>query len=98
MERIQVIIEIPKELYNRLTADSRIDREYYLEDGEDLCKAVQSGVPIPEGHKAIDAYALQRDLALVPMGNRTYRKAVEIIDRFPSIIEMDKAESGDKWI
>ena len=27
------------------------DREYYLEDGEDLCSAIENGVPLPERHE-----------------------------------------------
>lgn len=58
-----------------------------------LAYEIANGTPLPKGHKIIDEYALQEHLALVPMEDRTYREAVEIIDRFPSIIEADKAES-----
>lgn len=57
---------------------------------------IMNGTPLPKGHKIIDEYALQEHLALVPMEDRTYREAVEIIDWFPSIIEADKGEGSDK--
>lgn len=52
--------------------------------------AIRKGIPLPKGHKIIDATALQEHLALVPMEDRTFRETVDIIDWFPSIIEADK--------
>lgn len=88
MSDIELVIKIPKETYDFL--------KKYGTDGGIIEKAVLNGTPLPKGHKIIDEYALQEHLALVPMEDRTYREAVEIIDWFPSIIEADKGEGSDK--
>jgi hypothetical protein len=80
---MQIVIKIPDEKYERLVYQDIISLRSYVENG----------IVLSKGHKIIDAYALQEHLALVPMEDRTYREAVEIIDRFPSILEADKMES-----
>lgn len=65
---------------------------YELETIDMFMKAFNNGTPLPKGHKVIDAYALQEHLALVPMEDRTYCEAVEIIDRFPAITGADEVE------
>lgn len=86
---MQIVIDIPEEDYRQI-------KEYY--EKNDTVEATYSyiyhGTPLPKGHKIIDEYALQEHLALVPMEDRTYREAVEIIDWFPSIIEADRGEGG----
>lgn len=77
---MQIVIDIPDEKYERLVYQDIISLRSYIENG----------IVIPKGHKVIDAFALQEHLALVPMEDRTYREAVEIIDKFPSITETDE--------
>ena len=84
---MQVVIKIPEEEYN-IIKKSKAPMSWV----EHL---IVDGTPLPKGHKIIDGYTLQEHLALVPMEDRTYREAVEIIDRFPPIIEAD-TESENK--
>ena len=77
---MQIMIDIPDEKYERLVYQDIISLRSYIENG----------IVIPKGHKVIDTWELQEHLALVPMEDRTYREAVEIIDRFPSITETDE--------
>lgn len=79
---MQIVIDISDEKYERLVYQDIISLRSYIENG----------IVIPKGHKVIDAWELQEHLALVPMEDRTYREAVEIIERFPSIIEADRSE------
>ena len=80
---MKLIIDIPEQMYLSAKEDA-------LCGAIILVDAIKNATPLPKGHKVIDAYALQEYLALVPMEDRTYREAVEIIDRFPTIIEADK--------
>lgn len=49
---MQIVINIDDKLYKRIT----VEKEYYLEDGEDLCSAIENGKPLPKGHgRLIDA-------------------------------------------
>jgi hypothetical protein len=52
---MQVVIKIDDNLYERIT----VKKEYYLEDGEDLCSAIENGVPLPEGAEILtkEAYS-----------------------------------------
>jgi hypothetical protein len=53
------VIDIDEKLYERIT----VEKEYFLEDGEDLCSAIENGVPIPTGHgRLIDADRLKREI------------------------------------
>ena len=89
---MQIVINIDDDLYKSIIGH-RYKITYQQKcDYEDLKNAIEDGVPLPKGHKIIDASSLQEHLALVPMKDRTYREAVEIIDRFPSIIEADRSE------
>lgn len=85
---MKIVIDIPKEMYKSALSG-------YLCGSETLVNAIKNGTPLPEGHKVIDAWALQEHLALVPMEDRTYREAVEIIDRFPVITEADRSGAYD---
>ena len=84
---MQVVINISDDLHEWINDPNKCLGDYGIGDFIDLIK---NATPLPKGHKVIDAYALQEYLALVPMEDRTYREAVEIIDRFPTIIEADK--------
>lgn len=86
---MQVVINIGEEIYKRTLP---YKNEPVFSDYSAFIHAVANGVPLPKGHKVIDAWALQEHLALVPMEDRTYREAVEIIDKFPSIIEAGRSE------
>ncbi len=90
---MQLVINIGDNFYKR----AMVYKGEQFPDNDDLLSvlitAVNNGVSIPKGHKVIDAWELQEHLALVPMEDRTYREAVEIIDRFPSIIEVDRSEA-----
>lgn len=85
---MQIVIDIDEE-----TLQDLYDSRYVSQHIKDVFR---SGTPLSKGHKVIDAYALQEHLALVPMEDRTYREAVEIIDRFPSIIEADRRIENGK--
>ena len=87
---MKVVIEIPDFIYDTLIETGKYG--FYRFDAK---RAIKNGTALPKGHKIIDGYALQEHLALVPMEDRTYREAVEIIDWFPSIIESDTAESEE---
>lgn len=49
---MQIVIGIDDKLYERIT----VKKEYFLEDGEDLCSAIENGVPLSKRHgRLIDA-------------------------------------------
>lgn len=85
-------VEIKAHMFNNTNL---VCGAYELETIQMFKQALTNSTPLPKGHKIIDEYALQEHLALVPMEDRTYREAVEIIESFPSIIEADKAESEE---
>ena len=90
---MEIVIKIDDERYKDIQRIAEVQLESnHFKTAEQI---IANGTPLPKGHKVIDAYALQEHLALVPMEDRTYHEAVEIIDRFPSIIEADK-ESEEK--
>lgn len=88
---MQLVINIDEVIYKRILPYKDVPVISNLaNDFPELIHAVANGVPLPKGHKVIDAFALQEHLALVPMEDRTYREAVEIIDKFPPITETDE--------
>ncbi len=89
MANVELVIKINEDTYKAI--QRRVANPKMMRDKVDI--AIANGTPLPKGHEIIDKYALQEHLALVPMEDRTYREAVEIIDWFPSIIEADKGES-----
>lgn len=88
---MQIVIEIDEKLYNYMQTEE-YDKHFDKRFDYQIRFAVKDGIPVQKGHKIIDAWALQEHLALVPMEDRIYREAVEIIDRFPSITEADRSE------
>lgn len=88
---MQILINIDEVIYKRILPYKDLPVISNLaNDFPEITHAIANGVPLPKGHKVIDAYVLQEHLALVPMEDRTYREAVEIIDKFPSITETDE--------
>ena len=84
---MQIVIDIDENLYRQLT----VKREYYLEDGEDLCGAVQNGTPLPKGHgDLIDKSAYRKEF----LNSRDF-EPMKILDFQPIIIEADKESEND---
>lgn len=101
---MEIVIKIPKELYKQITAK----KEYYLEDGENLCTAVANGTPLPKGHGRLgDLDALETEMVNgIHAGNyeegyeeyghiNNMDDCVECVKYADTIIEADK-ESEDK--
>jgi hypothetical protein len=88
---MQVVIKISETLKDIADKDDIKTFSHFMWQSI-LIDAIKNSTPVQKGHKIIDACALQEHLALVPMEDRTYREAVEIIDKFPSITEADRSE------
>lgn len=86
---MQIVIDIPENIYKQFN----VDCIYYPDDGKDLCVAVVKGTPLPKGHgRLIDADAIINTLGC--SDRDIYVKAC-IEEDAPTIIEADKAESGE---
>lgn len=103
---MEIVIKIPEELYKQIT----VEKEYFLEDGENLCTAVANGTPLPKGHGDLkDANELKKAyderityLYTLNKKDNPSREAkicatnwcVNTIDELPTIIEADKESEG----
>ena len=99
---MEIVIKIPEELYKQIT----VEKLYFLEDGENLCTAVENGTPLPKGHGDLkDANELKKAyderityLYTLNKKDNPSREAkicatnwcVNTIDELPTIIEADK--------
>lgn len=86
---MELVIKIPDELYNDIKT-----HPLFSSDIPAIERAIKNGTPLPKGHKIIDEYALQEGLALIPVEDRTFRKAVEFIEHFPEVFDADKEENA----
>lgn len=102
MEDVELVIKIPEKLYKQIT----VEKNYFLEDGENLCTAVENGTPLPKGHGDLkDANELKKAyderityLYTLNKKDNPSREAkicatnwcVNTIDELPTIIEADK--------
>ena len=87
---MEIVIKIPKELYKQIT----VEKEYFLEDGENLCTAVANGTPLPKGHgRLIDVGQCDRELFYQQCGSEnsliTVKSAFNMLMSLPTIIEAD---------
>ena len=81
---MQVVIEIPEEVYRRCCVIADID-------GSPILKAIKNGTPLPKGHgRLIDINEITAFEELECNGRN-----VESLDEFTTIIEAD-IESEDK--
>lgn len=90
METVEVVIKLPKEVYEAIQQIDRIisDRRNGKTIEFALWNGFKNGTVLPKGHgRLVDADAILED----PYGN-TYKD----IDIAETIIEADKAESEDK--
>jgi len=99
---MEIVIKIPEELYKQIT----VEKEYFLENGENLCTAVENGTPLSKGHGDLkDANELKKAyderityLYTLNKKDNPSREAkicatnwcVNTIDELPTIIEADK--------
>ena len=85
---MQIVIDIPEDVYTRLFDNGIQDNEIAVDDVCEMARALRLGTLLPKGHgRLIDA-----DAVLVePFGN-TYKD----IDIAETIIEADRAERSEK--
>ena len=82
---MEIVIKIPEELYKQIT----VEKLYFLEDGENLCTAVENGTPLPKGHgRLIDGDAFGKELHRYT--EAPYQYALKVFNDAPTIIEADK--------
>lgn len=74
---MKIIIDISEEVKEDFTKRG-------LQKGV-IAQAIDNGTPIAAGRQLIDKWKLLECLALVPMEDRTYLEANEIIADFPTI-------------
>lgn len=75
---MEIVIKIPEELYKQIT----VEKNYFLEDGEKLCTAVENSTPLPKGHgRLIDEEQIPGD------GGWDFSDRLMLT---PTIIEADK--------
>jgi len=94
---MEIVIKIPEELYKQIT----VEKLYFLEDGENLCTAVENGTPLSKGHgNLIDENELleitksyKSELGRLKV-DPFVKSGIETVERFikemPPIIEADK--------
>jgi hypothetical protein len=91
---MQIVIDIDDKLYERIT----VEKEYYLEDGEDLCSAIENGTPLPKGHKAlidignIDVIELEDSIYFI---RHEKGDDVDVYISAPIIIEADREVNNE---
>lgn len=92
---MQIVIDIPEEIYEEIKTTKSI----YRTGAKVLCNAIVNGTPLPKGHgRLIDVNDLLDDISLE---DNDYNRDVntgeiitlENIDRIPTIIEADKRGS-----
>lgn len=100
MADIELVIKIPKYVYNTIVANDGYIADC---DNEKVGMAIINGTPLPKGHgRLIDVDELEghRQIQIVPCGNGEYAEIMTYyqndIDIAHTIIEADKAESEDK--
>lgn len=85
METVEVLIKLPKELYQMIKEDTLLPKNYAINE------AIQNGTVLPKGHGDLkDANYMKRE-GIINRGNYNSIKGVrEWIDEAPTIIEADK--------
>ena len=96
---MQIVIDIPKALYNRI-----LDKCYTDADLNHICRAVTYGSPLPKGHgRLIDADEFEEiadmefEYIISPLLNhiQTY-DVYSLLEATPTIIEADKENNRDE--
>ena len=84
---MEIVIKIPEELYKQIT----VEKLYFLEDGENLCTAVENGTPLPKVHgRLIDGDKLELDTEWDDYYDGFTSYSEMQIKEAPTIIEADK--------
>jgi len=84
---MEIVIKIPEELYKQIT----VEKLYFLEDGENLCTAVENGTPLSKGHgRLIDGDKLELDTEWDDYYDGFTSYSEMQIKEAPTIIEADK--------
>ncbi len=76
---MQIVINIPKELYDKMKTYQGLDNAYF---------AIKHGTPLPKEHGRLidaDSFVQEHPLSFVR----------DVINNAPTIIEADKAESEE---
>ena len=89
---MQIVIDIPKDVYEEIMAHNRERREggksaYYFEG------LIQNGTPLPKGHGRLidaDAFAIRGEYLEKLYGSDFYWEFKKQLDKHPTIIEADK--------
>ena len=89
METIEVVIRIPKDLYEGIECrNGELETEYVCDE---LMKAVDNGTVLPKGHgRLIDADSMKR-IDAIQRGDFNNIESIRAwIDIMPTVIEADK--------
>ena len=92
METVELVIKIPKELYDDIKEHGLCG---YSSDREIVSKAIANGTPLPKGHKRLIEDNFDVGPVFDEEGNRVGYKYVtqEELNNAQTIIEADKAEN-----
>lgn len=88
---MQIVIDIPEDVYTRLFDNGIQDNEIAVYDVCEMARAIRLGTPLPKGHgRLIDADTLALD-DISFFSIKDYQKMVhKITIGVPTIIEADK--------
>lgn len=95
---MQIVIEIPEDVYTRLFDSGIQDNEIAVDDVCEMARALRLGTPLPKGHgKIIDVADLLDRICLDDTDENREDNVGEIvtledIDFIPAIIEADGGE------
>ena len=94
---MQIVINIPKDVYTRLFDNGIQDNEIAVDDVCEMARALRLGTPLSKGHgRLIDADELYLDIQTdeeMRLGNENLLWIRErIFDYAPTIVEADRSE------
>ena len=98
METVEVVIRIPKNIYEDLF--NKELQDWFIESevkfyGLKIGKAIQSGTVLPKGHgRLIDADAINIHDVSPAYGMEVYGVTQDDIEYEPTVIEADKEKTG----
>lgn len=88
---MQIVIDIPKELYDLIQNKLDFNGDLKQKDIKTLMLAIDDGIPLPKGHgRLIDAREYEQDIRKHYFDNSTVIRCTEIALFYaPTIIEAD---------
>lgn len=101
---MQIVIDIPEDVYTRLFDNGIQDNEIAVDDVCEMAMAIRKGASLPKGHGRLieDTPELERELwaytRYTGIDEAPYEFAVKVIDEAPTIIAactLAEADGGD---